>query len=83
MCRPNVNPKNSLIRLIKGPRIRPKSNVKVEENLETKGFSPIWVETKTVFGPDSKHQNRDIGQTRAQKDFKVRPKLITKVEENH
>ena len=56
------------------PKIKSKSKVRIEENIENKSCSTICVDPKTVFEPYLDPKNSTFGPKKVKKNSKIKSK---------
>ena len=70
----HIEPKNSPLepKIVKNkPKIKSKSNVRIEGNIENKSCCTIWVDPKTISEPDRNTQNSTFGPKKAKTTLKL------------
>ena len=61
------------------PKIKSKSNDRIEGNIENESCSTIWVDPKTVIEPYSDPKNSPLGPQKVKNDPKIKSKSKSKV----
>ena len=64
------------------PKIKSKSNVRIEGNIENESCSTTWVDPQTVFEPCSNPKNSPLGPQKVKNDPKIRSKSSVRIEVN-
>ena len=70
-------PKNSLLgpqKVKNDPKIKSKSNVRIEGNIENESCSTTWIDPKTVFEPFYSPKNSPLGPQKVENDQKIKQK---------
>ena len=53
------------------PKIKSKSNVRIEGNIENESCSTTWEDPKTVFGPYNNPKKSPLGPQKVKNDPKI------------
>ena len=64
------------------PKIKSKSKVTIEVNIENKSCSTTWVDPKTFFEPYPGPKNSPLGSQKLKNDPKTKSKLKFRIEQN-
>ena len=72
---PYPNPKNSPLgpqKLKNDPKIKSKTNVRIEGNIENESCSTTWVNPKTIFKSYPNPENIPLGPRKVKNDPKIK-----------
>ena len=75
--RPHIEPQNSQLgptKVKNNPKIKSKSNFRLEGSIENKSLSTTWVDPKTIFKPSS------LGPQKVKNDPKIKSNSKNKIE---
>ena len=61
------------------PKIKSKSNVRIERNRENESCSTTWVDPKTDFEPCPDPKNSSLGPKKVKNDPKIKSKLKIRI----
>ena len=80
---PTPTPKNSPCgsqKIKNDPKIKLKSNIRIDKNIQNESFSITWVDPKTVFEPFCNPKNSQLGLQKVENYPKIKSNTNVKIE---
>ena len=64
------------------PKIKSRSKVKIERNIENESYWTTWVDPKTIVEPHPNPKSSPLGPQKVKNDPKIKSKSNVKIERN-